>query len=216
MRVAIDAFTGDLTGYAPVAGEYNVAIRIEEWREVLGVMRKGRSHKDLQIDVQFAPTSAKVAQPRHLCACRHPLTLRTRTPTAMARPLAVGGALSEVAHPASFVSMAGTGTGTLVDAQCDEVRAQPYQVVFKAQDLGNAIPLVDIETRQITVISPPVIDLSVEPVGYDMVVNWSPNECVDGLSQTERELGSYEVHRRLQAPSDWEPGLCEVVPEGGV
>ena len=69
------------------------------------------------------------------------------------------------------------------------MRAQPYQVVFKAQDLGNAIPLVDIETRQITVVSPPVTDLSAEPVGYDMVVTWSPNECVDGLSEAERALG---------------------------
>ena len=92
---------------------------------------------------------------------------------------AVGGAMSEVTHPASFASMAGSGMGTFDwTPECDEVRAQPYQVVFKAQDLGNAIPLVDIETRQITVISPPVVDMSAEPVGYDMVVTWSPNECV--------------------------------------
>ena len=37
-----------------------------------------------------------------------------------------------------------------------------------------------------------------------------------GLSETERALGVYEVHRRLQTtPSDWEPALCEVgIPEG--
>ena len=68
---------------------------------------------------------------------------------------AVGGALSEVAHPASFASV-GAGNGVFSwSPECAEVRAQPYQVVFKAQDVGNAIPLVDLETRQITVISPP-------------------------------------------------------------
>ena len=52
---AIDAVTGDLTWDTPqIAGEYNVAIRIEEWREVLGVMRKvGEVTRDLQIDVQL-------------------------------------------------------------------------------------------------------------------------------------------------------------------
>ena len=80
----------------------------------------------------------------------------------------------------------------------------------------NAIPLVDIETRQITVISPPVVDMSAEPVGYDMVVTWSPNECVEGLPESDRALGAYEVHRRLlETPSEWEPALCEVgVPDG--
>ena len=220
---AIDTNTGDLTWNTPqVAGEYNVAIRIEEWREVQGVMRKvGEVTRDLQIDVQLCanqpPEVGELSDTCVLAGTSLTFEVTATDPDGDGVSMdAVGGALSEVTHPASFVSMAGSGMGTFSwTPQCDEVRAQPYQVVFKAQDLGNAIPLVDIETRQITVISPPVIDLSVEPVGYDMVVNWSPNECVDGLSQTERELGSYEVHRRLQAPSDWEPGLCEVgVPEG--
>ena len=221
---AIDAFTGDLTWNTPqVAGEYNVAIRIEEWREVLGVMRKvGEVTRDLQIDVQLCanqpPTLAQLSDTCVLAGTPLTFEVTAGDPDGDGVSIsAVGGALSEVAHPASFVSMAGTGTGTFEwTPQCDEVRAQPYQVVFKAQDLGNAIPLVDIETRQITVISPPVTDLSADPVGYDMVVNWTPNECVAGLSQFQLELGVHEVHRRLQeTPWDWEPALCEVgIPEG--
>jgi gliding motility-associated-like protein len=221
---AIDAATGDLTWDTPqIAGEYNVAIRIEEWREVLGVMRKvGEVTRDLQIDVQLCanqpPELVQMSDTCVLAGTSLTFDVTVTDPDGDGVSMsAVGGAMSEVMHPASFTSMAGSGSGTFAwSPECDEVRAQPYQVVFKAQDLGNAIPLVDIETRQITVISPPVVDMSAEPVGYDMVVTWSPNECVDGLSETERALGVYEVHRRLQTtPSDWEPALCEVgVPNG--
>ena len=48
---SIDGATGDLIWNTPqIAGEYNVAVRIEEWREVGGVLRKvGEVIRDLQI-----------------------------------------------------------------------------------------------------------------------------------------------------------------------
>ena len=51
----IDPETGDLTWTTPqLVGEYNVAIRIEEWRPVNGTLRKvGEVVRDIQIDVQL-------------------------------------------------------------------------------------------------------------------------------------------------------------------
>ena len=67
---------------------------------------------------------------------------------------AAGGALSEVVHEAQFSASGSNGVFSW-SPECAEVRAQPYQVVFRAEDLGNAVPLVDLETRNISVISPP-------------------------------------------------------------
>lgn len=219
----IDAATGDVTWLTPqLAGEYNVAIRIEEWREVAGVLRKvGEVIRDLQVDVQLcanqAPELQAMADTCVLAGETLTFTVFASDPDGDGLSLsAVGGALTEVANPAQF-SPAGSGTGAFTwSPECAEVRAQPYQVVFKVQDLGNAVPLVDSETRQITVISPPVEGLTAEPVGYDMAVAWTPNACVDDLATPQQAVGGYDVYRRLQEDeTEWEPALCETgIPAG--
>ena len=156
---SIDENTGDVTWNTPqIAGEYNVAIRIEEWREVGGTLRKvGEVTRDLQVDVQLCanqpPEIAAMGDTCVLAGESITFNVFASDPDGDGVTLsAVGGALSEVAHPASFASV-GAGNGVFSwSPECAEVRAQPYQVVFKAQDVGNAIPLVDLETRQITVI----------------------------------------------------------------
>ena len=216
---AIDSSTGDLTWDSPqIAGEYNVAIRIEEWREVGGGMRKvGEVIRDLQIDVQLCANQPPEIQPMSdtcvLAGTALTFDVTATDPDGDGVVLtAVGGALSEVVNVASFASMSGSGIGTFVwSPECSEVRAQPYQVVFKAQDLGNAIPLVNIETRQIKVISPPVEEVAAEPVGYDMAITWMPNACLDDLSDVQLSSGGYEIYRRLESDqTSWEPALCEV------
>ena len=50
----IDQETGDHLTTPQLVGEYNVAIRIEEWRPVNGTLRKvGEVVRDIQIDVQL-------------------------------------------------------------------------------------------------------------------------------------------------------------------
>ena len=218
----IDQNTGDLTWETPqIAGEYNVAIRIEEWREVGGVLRKvGEVIRDLQIDVQLCANQAPemTAMSDTCVLAGETLTFTVFASDPDGDPLslsAYGGALSEVDHPAQF-NAAGDGTGVFSwTPECEEVRAQPYQVVFKAQDLGNAVPLVDSETRQISVISPPVVNVAAAPVGYSMIVSWSPNDCANGLNSAQQALGGYLVYRRPELEAtDWEPMLCETgVPE---
>lgn len=219
---SIDETTGDVTWNTPqIAGEYNVAIRIEEWREVGGTLRKvGEVTRDLQVDVQLCanqpPVIAAMTDTCVLAGESLTFNVFASDPDGDGVTLsAVGGALSEVAHPASFAAI-GAGSGVFSwSPECAEVRAQPYQVVFKAQDVGNAIPLVDLETRQITVISPPVTQLAAEPVGYDMAVTWQPNACLDDLVSPVQALGGYDVFRRTaDTETDWEPALCETgIPE---
>ena len=219
----IDPETGDLTWTTPqLVGEYNVAIRIEEWRPVNGTLRKvGEVVRDIQIDVQLcANQPPEVVPMADTCVLagtnltfdvlasdpdNHPVTLT-----------AVGGALTEVDHPADFTYW-GNGLGTFTwTPTCAEVRAEPHQVVFKAKDLASPIPLSDLETRQITVVSPPVEGVAVNPEGYTLQVMWAPSACLDALPTAQVSGGSYEVHRRWALDeTDWEPALCETgIPDG--
>ena len=219
----IDQETGDLTWTTPqLVGEYNVAIRIEEWRPVNGTLRKvGEVVRDIQIDVQLcANQPPEVVPMADTCVLagtnltfdvlasdpdNHPVTMT-----------AVGGALTEVDHPADFAYW-GNGLGTFTwSPTCTEVRAEPHQVVFKAKDLASPIPLSDLETRQITVVSPPVGEVAVSPEGYTLQITWAPTLCLDALPTPQVSGGSYEVHRRLALDeTDWQPALCETgIPDG--
>ena len=220
---AIDPETGDLTWTTPqLVGEYNVAIRIEEWRPINGVLRKvGEVVRDIQIDVQLCanqpPELVPMADTCVLAGTNlafdvlasdpdnHPVTLT-----------AVGGALTEVDHPGDFTYW-GNGLGTFTwSPTCAEVRAEPHQVVFKAKDLASPIPLSDLETRQIIVVSPPVAEVGVNPEGYTLQITWTPTPCLDALPMSQVSGGAYEVHRRRSLDeTDWEPALCETgIPNG--
>ena len=158
---SIDGVTGDLTWNTPqIAGEYNVAVRIEEWREVGGALRKvGEVIRDLQIDVKLCanqpPNISSMSDTCVLAGTTLEFGVMATDPDGDGISMtAAGGALSEVVHEAQFSASGSNGVFSW-SPECAEVRAQPYQVVFRAEDLGNAVPLVDLETRNITVISPP-------------------------------------------------------------
>ena len=199
---SIDEATGDVTWNTPqIAGEYNVAIRIEEWREVGGTLRKvGEVTRDLQIDVKLCanqpPNISSMSDTCVLAGTTLEFGVMATDPDGDGISMtAAGGALSEVVHEAQF-SASGSNGSSLV-SECAEVRAQPYQVVFRAEDLGNAVPLVDLETRNISVISPPVENVAAEALGYTMNVTWTPNACVDDLTNPLQMMGGYDVFRRL-------------------
>ena len=106
---AIDESTGDLTWQTPqIAGEYNVAIRIEEWRDVGGGLRKvGEVIRDLQIDVQLCANQPPVvAALSDTCVLAgETLTFNVFASDPDGDPWclsAVGGALTEVSHEAEF------------------------------------------------------------------------------------------------------------------
>ena len=219
---SIDGVTGDLTWNTPqIAGEYNVAVRIEEWREVGGALRKvGEVIRDLQIDVKLCanqpPNILSMSDTCVLAGTTLEFGVMATDPDGDGISMtAAGGALSEVVHEAQFSASGSSGVFSW-SPECAEVRAQPYQVVFRAEDLGNAVPLVDLETRNIPVISPPVENVAADAVGYTMNVTWTPNACVDDLTNPLQMMGGYDVFRRLpDASSEWEPALCETgVPDG--
>ncbi|PCJ80733.1 MAG: hypothetical protein COA49_07855 [Bacteroidetes bacterium] len=216
----IDEFTGDVVWSSPqIVGEYNIAIRVEEWREVGGLLRKvGEVVRDMQIDVQVCSNQPpEVAEQPDTCIVAGSFLtwyVNASDPDGDNITLnAVGGPISEVAHPAIFTNLGG-GIGEFAWAPtCAEVRLAPYQVIFKATDQGQAVPLTDISTAYVRIVAPAVENVVVEPVGNTMLLSWSGGVCSDELENWQREAGFHDIYRKLE-PSEWEPTVCETgVPD---
>lgn len=209
----IDSSSGDVTWSTPqIVGEYNIAILIEEFREVNGVLKKvGEVVRDMQIDVQLCsnnpPQIENLADTCILAGTFLTWEISATDPDEDGITLsAAGGPISEVVNEATFTNLGG-GQGEFAwDPQCPEVRYAPYQVVFKAKDLGNPVPLADLETILIRVVSPGVEDLASEPIGNTVLLSWNESECSD-------QGGRHEFYRRVNS-APWDPVQCETgVPE---
>ena len=216
----IDEFSGDVTWNSPqIVGEYNIAIRVEEWRYVDGELRKvGEVVRDMQIDVQVCnnqpPEISDIQDTCIVAGSFLTLYINATDPDGDNLTLsAVGGPISEVLHPAIFTNLGG-GIGEFAWAPtCTEVRLLPYQVVFKAKDQGTAVPLTDLETVYIRVVAPALEDVVAEPIGNTVLLSWSGGSCSDELASWQQEYGFHDIYRRLGS-EPWSPTSCETgVPD---
>ncbi len=220
---AIDASTGDVTWEDPqIVGEYNIAIRIQEWRWVDGgLVRVGEVIRDMQIAVEQCtnepPVIADVNDTCIVAGTFYSQAFTASDPNG--DPLgmtAVGGPISEVEHPAVFTYQGGGNATLNWFPQCDEVRAEPYTVVVKAEDVSTQVDLADLETVSIRVVSPAPEALAAEAVGNAVLVSWLPAECGADLPLWKREQGVYRIYRRVGEDA-FEATACQtgVPPEWG-
>ncbi|MEZ7941720.1 MAG: gliding motility-associated C-terminal domain-containing protein, partial [Flavobacteriales bacterium] len=209
-QFVINSETGTVTWNSPVvAGEYNIAIKIDEYRAGFLV---GYVIRDMQIEVQT-------------CANQEPpvLTLFTDTCIVIGETLtlevigtddassvelsATGAPLTEVTNQASFFGFFGNpALGTFNwTPDCEEVRPAAYQVLFIGKDTGGEPELVDISEVSITVIAPEVENLTVDPNGLSFDLEWEAHFCA--------EVIAYKIYRRTGF-FGYEPLHCETgVPE---
>jgi len=216
----IDPVYGDVSWEVPqIAGIYNVALRIQEWRSVEGQLIKvGEVVRDMQITVE-----ACTNQPPEISAVEDTCIVAGTFLSLLVNALdpdgdnvdldAVGGPLTEVENTANFSDL-GAGIGQFTWApKCTEVREAPYQVVLRAEDNSNQVQLMDLESFQIRVVAPGVSMSAATPIGNSIIVDWSPHECLDELPAWKVEAGFYDVYRRVDS-LDWNPGACETgMPE---
>jgi len=211
----IDPTYGDVTWEVPqIAGIYNVALRIQEWRSVEGQLIKvGEVVRDMQITVESCtnqpPVISAIPDTCVVAGSFLSLIVNAQDPDGDNLDLdAIGGPLSEVENPAQFTDL-GAGIGQFVwSPECPEVREAPYQVVVRAEDNSNQVQLMDLESFQIRVVAPGVVMNDVTPIGNTMVVDWNPNECIGELPAWKVDAGVYSVYRRVDS-LDWDPDACE-------
>lgn len=217
----VEPLTGTVVWDAPaLSGEYNMALRIREWRWVGGQwLMVGEVIRDMQINVETCPNEPPVVVvPPDTCI----LQGETLTFTVTASDpngdnvtvTAIGGPFEDFEPDAGFGWNPLTDVGTFSwTPGCDAVRQAPYQVVFKATD-ADAVPLSDVETVQIRVLPRPVVATSAQSIGNAVEVDWIVHPCTDQYSEAMQALGGYEVHRRIGS-GDIQETTCGVgMPAG--
>ena len=220
--LTIDPRTGTLTWDSPQEqGEYNIAIRIEEWRynDFSGdLVFVGSVLRDMQIDI--SPCEPKeppiIGKLRKVCIeAGKVLVVQAEATDADDDPLdfsatgfplnpGEGGSL----NPDEII---GEPQPVVIDftwrTRCDHIQYEPYWVFFKAKEnlgLSNE-ELVDFEELEIQVIPPAVTITEIVPAGAALSIKWTvaPCEGADG----------YDVYR-LNDSLGYVASNCNVgVPE---
>lgn len=207
----LDPFTGQLTWDAPcVAGEYNVAFVVEEWRVTNGApVLLSTVMRDMQILVVDNPNRPPVLTPIDTCIVageRFRTTITATDPDNDYINLTVPGT-GGIIPPATFnvsVRRPGRSAGTLVwNTTCADVQARPYQLVFRAEDtllVAGRSPLADLQPYRITVVGPPPQNLLATGENRTVRLTWDLYSC--------QNASTIRIYRR-EGPSGWQPGPCE-------
>jgi len=108
-------------------------------------------------------------------------------------------------HPASMIPNPASGSGHVMatfnwPTVCNEVREQPYEVVFKAQDNGTPVQLVDISSMLIEVVGPAPINLRAIPLGTSITLNWDNYAC--------QNASGYYIYRKTDS-TGFHHGYCQ-------
>lgn len=227
----IDPRTGDLIWDAPrEIGQYNVAFIVEEWRRAPDgtFIKIGEIVRDMQIIVvESDNNSPELTVPKDLCieaGKKLEFEVSGKDKDDQLLTLTSSGGiynLDATGKPFKFIepeaaTFKSKPTKKLVlgsfvwNTNCQHVRSQPYDVLFKVEDLPGRLntQLVDIKTVKIKVLPPSVLGVLAKADVLGNKVSWKPptscknqgklllyrkNGC-SGLNSGECESGM---------PSEW-------------
>lgn len=195
---SIDPTSGTITWNAPtVAGEYNIAFIVREWRRVNGEWRNvGWVTRDMQVTVvpcsNIPPVITDVPDTCVTAGTFLSFAVQASDPNfgqqvilnALGQPFEVPSSPAVFNTPPPAQSVTGTFNWS---TNCSHVRLQPYQVVFSARD-NDEVQLYDYSTMLITVVAPAPVDPSATPVGNTIELSWSPSPCTNATG--------YLIYRR--------------------
>ena len=196
--VTIDAFTGDMVWQVPLQqGEFNYAIRVNEWRNGILV---GYVLRDMQVDVLNCTNDPPiVASITEVCVAAGD-TVRFEViaydPNGDPVILSATGGPLEVTNSATFFQPVTDPDTARSDfewaTECYHVQVQPYTMSFRAEDIpaSNQPELVDYHTVFITVIGPAPENPTAIPQGNSMILNWEASVC--------QEVTGYKIYRRIE------------------
>lgn len=189
-QLTLNPVSGDLIWMSPqIAGEYNIAFRVKEYRA--GVLISSFI-RDMQILVLMCENiPPEITAPEEICVIageRLELTiyvLDNDTSNQLVELTAAGGPFEVSGNKA--VLEAGPGgfqtqpfTAKLIwEPQCEHIRDQPYTVIIKAVDnFFDTTGLVDLHAIRIKVVGPPPLGLEIENAPDAFHLSWDlPYKC---------------------------------------
>jgi gliding motility-associated-like protein len=213
--IRMDPVTGDLVWDAPgLAGQYNIAFQIQEWRKIGGVYRLiGFVVRDMQIIIENTNNRRpELILPDDLCVVAGTNIreiIQGFDPDGDPIKIDVFGDPIEItSSPATYspISSFQPSPGIINfnwQTVCAHVRAREYQVRIRISDQPRSGPsLVDIRTWNIKVIGPPpVINDLVQQEGRAVDLRWDPYSCANSAE-------TMQVWRRINS-DPYEPDSCE-------
>ncbi len=209
--LTIDNFTGDLIWDSPmIAGEYNVAILIEEFRNGFKI---GSILRDMQITVvPNCDPPPNITGVTDTCVIAgDTLNVNYSATGSFAVTLTSTGIPYSLTSPAIFQQTTLPATLTSAnfywETQCNHVRKSPYFISIKGIDAGP-YELADFHTTTILVIGPKPKNVMATVQTNNINLIWDKTIC--------SQVTGYKIYRRL-GPSGWTPGPCEtgVPPSAG-
>ena len=219
--LTIDAITGDIIWDAPgLAGEYNIAFVVKEYRKILGqYFLMGSVVRDMQIIIDDCDNNRpELDIPDDLCVEAGYNIREVIRATDMDGDKVKIEVISAVLHfpisPATFSpdpSVFDDQPGELEfnwQTECEHIREQPYLVHFKVTDQpAEGVALVEFGTMNITVVAPSPKGLT-NQINADRSIDltWDPYSCANAdVIQIWRRVDSFNII----------PDLCDVgMPEG--
>jgi len=224
---SIDPATGTITWCTPqTQGEYNIAFKIYEWRNIKGKWKKlGYVLRDMQIVVGTCSNHAPVFQ-----NVKDTCIVATSTPVIINKTIvatdpdgnsllleAAGSPFAAASPTANFSASPSTGTITGYfswSISCQHIKKDPYVAIFKATDnfsSSNCFSqnvLSTYTTFLIYVLAPPPQNLTANPIGASIVLNWNHSVCA---SNTVNPVVEYKIYRKdscdIRTPSYCESGV---------
>ncbi len=203
--IEINATTGDLVWDCPImAGEYNIAILIQEWRDGILISSMIR---DMQITIAACNNQPPEVIAQDTCVLagtrlQLPIQVLDSTST-MVTLSATGEPLYVTDSPAQFMSITDSVTyitNFVWQTTCAHVKKSAYEVLFRAQDNGPQVELVSYKTIRIQVVAPPPKNLQTTPNGNQISLSWSPDSCTNAVG--------YDLYRRTGS-NPFVPDECE-------
>lgn len=205
---------GDLIWDAPgLAGQYNIAFQIQEWRKVNGRFQLiGYVIRDMQIIIENTNNRRpQLILPPDICVIagtRIEEIIQGVDPDGDPIRIEVFGDPIEISPGATYspLSVFQQSPGIVTfnwQTVCSHVREREYQVRIRIADQPRSGPsLVDIRTWNIRVIGPPpVVDELVQQQGRSVDIRWDPYTCANSAE-------TMQVWRRINS-NPYEPDSCE-------
>jgi len=207
----LDRKNGDIIWNAPmVAGDYNIAFRVNEYRQ--GILISS-TIRDMQILIrdQCQNQNPDIEVIEEICVFAGEI-VETKVNISDADPDQM---LQLSASGAPFISAKNKATLTNKDVflfppysaifswetSCEDVSEQYYQIIFKVTDNGfsDTTGLTNLKALRIKVVAPPPQNTAADPVDDHMIINWDyPYLC----SFTDNEyFRGFSVWRRTGSAS---------------
>lgn len=209
--ISLDPNTGEFTWDSPQeTGEYNVAFLIREYRNGIQI---GTMVRDMQILIEDVDnTSPELSFVQDTCMVPgQTLTVNIEASESEDAPTsqqiielsAFGGPFELEENPAIFFTQTSginTATGSFTwNIVCEHIYSDEYIVVFKAEDNfalpnNDPLPLSDLLTWLISVVPPPIENLTSEAQAGKIILTWGEDDSYL-CSDSDKFLG-FSVWRK--------------------